>query len=282
MATRKKNDSMTFEIVNVTPLLAGVWLEKVNPKHRNRKVSERIVDEYAMVMAEGEWSASASQISFTVDGALDNGQHRLHAITRAWELLDQPADFGIPMGVLRGTREDDFLKIDVGRSRTVSQFLEGKYALERATAARLIYMALTDGRFHSHKINPHATLEFEHTWDKDLAPIAARSKAVGKQLRVPASVVLAVMGQARRSQWGWMVDSFLESLNSGEGLSHGDPQLALLKASAIRDRSGSSKYAIPYAYIVRAWNAYTKGASLTRFTKVVNADGTVDLGEVRK
>lgn len=66
--------------VMVTPELAANWLEN---NRVNRHVRPQRVDEYAAMMENGEWVRNGERISFTEDGLMINGQHRLSAICKS-------------------------------------------------------------------------------------------------------------------------------------------------------------------------------------------------------
>jgi hypothetical protein len=69
-------------MVQVTPELAQKWLGLGNPS--NRRISKTRVDSYAKMMNANQWLASpTSAISFSKDGMLLNGHHRLHAVIQS-------------------------------------------------------------------------------------------------------------------------------------------------------------------------------------------------------
>lgn len=67
---------LTVEVVEVTPLLAQVWIAR---NHRHRPVEPKRVRKYARRMAVGEWGLNGKCITFDADGVLLGGQHRLLA-----------------------------------------------------------------------------------------------------------------------------------------------------------------------------------------------------------
>lgn len=278
-----RSNKPKFEIVEVTPQLAREWLDMPSPRHQNRRPSEQFIDDYAQAMLDGEWSATASILHFSPgwhDDYLEDGTHRLNAVIRAWEILGEPDDFSVRMGVLRGGDPDDFRKIDQGRARATHQFTSGPYAIERATAARIIAMA-QQGKFIARRMPMTLNAALVDEWDADMIPIAQRAKQAAKVVDIPASIILAVMAQARRTSHGPMVDGFLEGIVTETGLIRNDPRIALIKrgrSGRIKAEStggGGERQRIPYSYIVKAWNAYATGKTLQSFVFAKDYKGRI-------
>lgn len=99
----------TIRVVNVTPAIAKAWL-----KHNtnNRNLSHITVSRYANDMAECRWEFAADPIRFDDNGALIDGQHRLHAIAA------QPAGFSIPMLVVTKLATSAQMVMDQPKVRT--------------------------------------------------------------------------------------------------------------------------------------------------------------------
>lgn len=66
-----------FTIETVTPMKAARWLKR---NIANRRVSPKVVRNYAGDMSRGEWLLNGEAIKFDRDGNLLDGQHRLGAI----------------------------------------------------------------------------------------------------------------------------------------------------------------------------------------------------------
>src|SRR4030095_5230551 len=73
--------AITTEIKSITPELALQWLESSNL--HNRPVRQSVVMKYARDMATGNWHLTHQGISFTDDGILIDGQHRLWAVVES-------------------------------------------------------------------------------------------------------------------------------------------------------------------------------------------------------
>lgn len=106
----------------ITPELAKIYLEQVDPILRNRIINPRYVDLYARDMKAGKWKTTHQGIAFDKDGYLRDGQHRLSAIIKA----------GVPivMTVSRNLPENSYAGIDSGLKRSARDILSlsGDYA----------------------------------------------------------------------------------------------------------------------------------------------------------
>lgn len=94
----------------ITPEVAKSYLRLNNPN--NRKISPRVVEDYARQMRRGEFRLTHQGIGFLTDGTLGDGQHRLLGIVKS----------GCPvqMQVTRGLTQADILAVDRGKTRSVS------------------------------------------------------------------------------------------------------------------------------------------------------------------
>ena len=116
-----------FEIV-VTPDVAQKYLSK--DYEHNRHISNKIVEDYARMMRIGKWNEEApNTIVITNDGVLLDGQHRLMAVVKS----------GVPIKMTFTVcdSESAFEYIDIGKTRSASDFLDVKNRNETASVARV-------------------------------------------------------------------------------------------------------------------------------------------------
>lgn len=106
---------LSIEEVRISPQMAKSWLGDNSLLQRN--LSRLTVEAFARDMKAGAWQLTHQGIAFNAEGALVDGQHRLHAII----LADTP----VMMLVTRGVVLDVTGPIDIGRKRETS-FLMGK------------------------------------------------------------------------------------------------------------------------------------------------------------
>jgi hypothetical protein len=78
--------TLTVSIEKVTPLVATKLLEGNTSNYR--KLNNRTVDRYAILMKQGKWVTEACMIVLAEDGTLINGQHRLTAVQKAQIAID--------------------------------------------------------------------------------------------------------------------------------------------------------------------------------------------------
>lgn len=79
MNTAVKYNEIYAEIVEITPEIAGEWLEK---NIGNRPLSKAAIEKYASDIRSGHWSLNHQGIAFDKKGNLADGQHRLYAIIK--------------------------------------------------------------------------------------------------------------------------------------------------------------------------------------------------------
>lgn len=79
--------------VYLTPAYAQRLLERnVN----NRKISEKVIQKYIAEIRAGEWRLTPGGLGFDDQGALIDGQHRLHAIIRSNQAVPMLITLGLP------------------------------------------------------------------------------------------------------------------------------------------------------------------------------------------
>lgn len=134
LSARKGGEEMKLQVVSITPNKARLWLQK---NTKNRKLRQHHVDKLAADMAKGRWVLNGQTISFSVDGTLNDGQHRLHAIIKSGATIQSCVAFGVDDPAAFKTIDVNILK------RGVDQIL-GMMGIENsihisAIARRLLY-----------------------------------------------------------------------------------------------------------------------------------------------
>ena len=114
---------MRAKIETITPAQALEILERHNP--RNRSVSEKTVQSYAIDMKNGRWTLTHQGIALDVNGDLQDGQHRLWAVV----FSDTPCKFWVFRDMPISTDQDGIEmftmdSIDRGRIRTTGQQMQ--------------------------------------------------------------------------------------------------------------------------------------------------------------
>ena len=98
---------MTSTVEFITPAIAEEYLKKNTD---NRPLSNNTVNKYVREIENGEWKRNGESISFSEDGVLLNGQHRLHAIIKSGHTIETV--------VVRGCDNDSFTTCDGGKARS--------------------------------------------------------------------------------------------------------------------------------------------------------------------
>lgn len=111
---------------------------------RNRDIKQRIVNEYADLMARGKWADTGQTVSFSKSGVLLNGQHRLYANRQ----LGYPP---VPLLVVAGLEDDVQEFIDKGVKRGACDSIRIRFgsgsSTANAAAARIIAIYRRGGGF---------------------------------------------------------------------------------------------------------------------------------------
>lgn len=252
-------------VMLVTPETAADWLDNRNVKNRSKSsVTGR---RYARLMEAKRWKCTHQGIAFDREGWLIDGQHRLMAIVAT----------GIPVKLfvipfVDGMDDETFDVLDSGHRRQAAQLLSGPGANARAAAAR--YLGVADGSFvgPEYRIAQDIIATSVETADvlevvKEWPELMAWASSVGtpnRNAHVPPGPHLAVLAQAERSEHRDRIESWLDGINSGVGLTAQDPRL-LVRNRFTKDRKTWDSQAgrcSAYRLLVKAWNAHATGTTL--------------------
>jgi hypothetical protein len=135
----------------VTPEMAKEWLQK---NTRNRNISQRKVDSYAVDMKNGNWHEHHQGIAFYFNGEVADGQHRLEAIVKSGVSVLLMVTFGIPI--------ESAIGIDVHRARKTDDVLRitGQSAWIGKDESAIIKMIMTAGNQANNAPSPSVVAEF--------------------------------------------------------------------------------------------------------------------------
>jgi hypothetical protein len=253
---RAKKVGMFSEIVTLTPAMAEVILADCN--HGNRPLI------WAEAIKDGRWRLTSQGISFSRDGGLNNGQHRLTGTIAAAT--------PIPMLVVFGEDREAFDILDTGSVRGGSDTLHVAGYKNTATlsaAARLLRIILSDAPGSNASFSNdiiRQTVEEHHPLLEDAT---THGHNVGKKLRTSAGAVTAALYLIRRhSAHSNRLDVFVGRLLAGTDLRARDPILVLregLIRSEFSETNGFGSAVRICAAVILAWNKWVNGrtASLT-------------------
>ena len=260
--------SMKTETMEISPSLATTWLEK---NTRNRPLNQRVIDSLSHQIKTGKWQLNGESIIISETGKVLDGQHRLHSIVNS--------QTSIKSVVVLGAKDDSFLTIDTGKSRSGSNVLalEGHdyYSPKAALISLLIYYKR--GIFFNYaigKINqvkkkrlPITNMEllnFANNHKREIQEaIDFAVSDLSKKCKFMAVSNLAFFYYILDKKDAQDSRQFLEKLVSGENLSSNSP-IYILRETLLREYRSSKKSLIisRMVYVVKAWNAFRSNTSM--------------------
>ncbi len=199
----------------ITPECATEMLER---NEGNRSLRNGIVKKYSRLMREGLWNANVPEsITFTADGKLIDGQHRLNAIVDA----DVPVALNVTI-LARGASHDG---IDVGAKRCVKDILlieHGKRATNSTLSSVAAFIRYREMNFRpTEEVTKISISEIEiiDEFNKDSDTWLAVTDLVRKGNAVPlASIQFAILATYMAIKCGVsesLLENFYSIVNSG-------------------------------------------------------------------
>jgi hypothetical protein len=261
-----------MEAIKVTPKIATEWLEK---NTNNRSIRDYHVEALARDMREGRWKINGDTIRFDAEGNLADGQHRLWAILNSGTTQQ--------MFVVRGISVDAFDTIDSGALRTAGDALHrsGFTNTNHLAAATRVLNWYDHGHLreewsrwrrmtHSEIINYVKTTPGVH----DAVRRVKNSQQLNRMSVGAALPAIAFLGNQVAPE---LTERFLLGVETGEGLSGGDPRLTL-RDWYFNHQRGSTRIEAPvqFALGVKAFNAFAEAKPL-RVLKMLDNETVPDV-----
>jgi hypothetical protein len=249
-------NTVTTEIVKVTPDMAREWLEN---NKINRRIRTQNVLKYSRDMQAGRWLLNGDAIRFDANGGVLDGQHRLLAISRA----------GIPVEtlVIRGLAPEVQETIDIGAVRTIADALQLRGQASSTTLAAIgrfvvVYDRSLIGQVGTKPTNAEIIAYISAT------PTMSRAVDVASKARVlpvTPSAVAAAFHICARIDADAAEQFYINQLIDCMGLTDGDMALALLRRYQ-RESSGGKRMdkTDVFRYAIYAWNYFRKGRRMTK------------------
>jgi hypothetical protein len=256
----------TMELVTVTPALAAQWLERM-PKNRNLR--QGWVNTLAHAIEQKDWQFNGEPIRFGRDGALLDGQHRLHAIIQA----DQSADFI----VVTGLEPDSIYVTDTGKPRSASDALHLRGEKDAHALAGACHWLIIWEQAHNLTRIGGSGRQFAPTI-ADILRVLDKNPSLRHALPHGNRLRKSLTGGP--SLWGFLafllqgIDPedaafFFERLLDGADLK-GDSPLLLLRKRLTERRPGQAGAPMPPreigALTIKAWNFYREGKSIAQLS----------------
>ena len=227
----------------------------------NRSLNRRKVDRLADQMRSSTFENTGEPIIVSQEGVLNDGQHRLVALSEADVTVDLDVRFGIARRV--------FTKTNTGASRTSSDVLAirgvaGGASIAPAVRLLILYRRGLPGSIREFVSNAEVDEGFQR-W--------TGFEAIGKQIAglgfprgVRSTPLLAVAYLASRSPGKEKLPNWLETLATGVGTGKGDPAY-ILRERLMRgvDAAVGTRESLVerFALMILSWNAYGHGDAMT-------------------
>lgn len=264
-------------------------IEMVSPEYakeilkgnvKNRALNARRVNALAAAIKRGEWMMNGDAVRISKGGRLLDGQHRLSAVAQSGETVE--------MLIIRGLDDSVFDTIDTGgRARGASDILQlsgVKNASVVAAAARMIFLYKLKGNpFHGTPEDAPTVTQIKSFCEKNEGIESAASFIAGRSSvckMIPASVATFCLFAMREVNHE-SADEFMDSINSGEGLSRGDAALALrerLLNNMMTNKVKLSRY-YTAALVIKAFRRHMAGEKVSTLRVSEHEKNIFDLGK---
>lgn len=248
------------EMVTVTPALAALLLSK---NDGNRHLSAITVDRIRRDIEGGRWEINGESIVLSIEGKLNDGQHRCQAVV----------DCGRPIRTIMvfGVSRESRMTVDQGSGRRVSDFLVMNgvtNATRIAAVASFIWMYKNRGML--------STTGRDRPTKSEALLVANHYRDIPDSLQfVNRSLVSKLAPVTCLAFCHWAIgqrstitetNAFFEKLITGEKLERGDP--ILYTRQRLFNITGRDAFLSRVELIFRAWNAYRLKERVTRITIV--------------
>lgn len=250
----KAQKDVLVQTVDLTPALARVLLSR---NDGNRRISDALVTSYARDISTGGWTFNGEPIILSLDGKLNDGQHRCEAVVAA----DKPIKTILVIGVDRETRTT----LDQGRVRSAGDFLamNGHHTANvLGAAASLYWQYLTFGQLARGSTQRPTKGEVMRCVEQhgDIAKSVSFCQRKGIGTVGGHSLISFVHFAVWKRAGRMSADEFIKSLVDGVGLSAQNPIL-YCRNRLINER-GKLRGNFKAELIFKAWNAQRRGETL--------------------
>ncbi len=249
------------EIITLTPEIAEALLAN-NPNNRTLRMS--LISAIAADITAGKWDLNGETIIVSKTGELNDGQNRCHAILEAKKSVRTAIMFGVD--------RDSRYTVDMGVSRQASDFLAMEGAKNAVVAAAIARgLKCHESGFDSWNSGNLVTRPMvrQKYWDLEKqiqAAVVVTGHPVFKRFSWPACGVAYVLIRKRNAA---EAEVFFARLQDGVGLRSGNPILALRNRMMHYDQKKDRlKAPEKCAMIIRYWNAYRSGQSVSQKLQV--------------
>lgn len=262
-----KPDQYT-ELVYVT----HQWAEDALSRNvGNRRISEMHVRIWEERYNKGRYRLTHQGIAFDREGYLNDGQHHLHGFQRS----KSP---GFWTSVTYNVDRASFAAIDGGILRAPAQLIDGGNADKKAAAARMLlqYPRIS---LPTQRVETEDVLEAYRALQEFIDPAVDMAGQVYRATKINIPMLAATLSVPMSTGYATnKILDFVAGVSEGAGLEADDARLALRNRYTVEASHLNKSDRLSGAYfIIRAWNAYARGESLTKLQrprggKVLNSD----------
>lgn len=240
-------------LAEMTP---DLYLKLMSGNTSNRKPRRQAAERMSNDIAAGRWIFTGDTIKVSTDGVLLDGQHRL----MAWDRSGRPR--GMWVLIVYGVMKEAQMVMDRHAKRSVTDCLALSLNITATTqmvaALNVIgRVGLTGTRFKWHPMTETEMAMCFEEWIDDFQAISSTG------VRIYRSAVIAALMQYRSYSEGDAM-AFASSLATGEGLSKGDPILALRNYIIKTVGGGGTQAAETYAKCVAAICAHAERRTIDK------------------
>lgn len=256
-----KHPPSTSKIIEFSPALSDYILTNLSRDNRPRKLAK--IRRYAQDLAEGRWGLTGDTIKFGSNGILRDGQNRLAACIRAGKSFRSHVVFGIDPEL--------FPRMDIGKNRTPADIfaIAGiAYATHVAGAVRWleILTSANPGDRGAQFSNEELLAAYREKFDSDKLEHSIQcALAVRRSTRHPVAPLAAlhyIFAQKNRQK----ADSFFDEWVTDRAQRARAPTRYLQRRLVEVARQSNQRLHenVRNAFIIKAWNAYIAGRSLSK------------------
>lgn len=258
---------MKFKDATITPRYAQQLLAR---NDGNRKIRLTTVNKYAAMMLAGRWVENGDVIRVGKTGRLLDGQHRLHAVIES--------GVSIRCGLVLDVDETTFSTIDTGATRSTQEIVRmtGRINVAASAAVASLLWRMIQGASGGTPLPAAYVCTILDRWPEiEDAAHRAMSATTAYRLATPATIGAALLYLNTIAGKPAMAERFITGLNTGEGLTKGDPVFSL-RQRLINMRAGAARHSTRnlWGAVVRVIDAMEAGESLSA-VQIVNEGNSV-------
>ncbi|MFE1363237.1 hypothetical protein ACFW84_03215 [Streptomyces anulatus] len=255
--TEEPGENLVSQVIKVTPEIAEKFLSRASV---NRRLDMGQVGALADTIRRGEWKLTHQGIAFDKEGALLDGQHRLHAIIES----ESPVE----MVVFHGLPKEVFPVLDTGKRRSAADTLLStgeKYLTLLSSTIRHVIL------FNAIPNDPWSGARAYVSNDRILSTFNEDKARYGEAVTVGRELSKHLFTSQTAAAVGYFlttevapaadIDQWLSGLKSGANLDSGDARLALREVPRETQKRGSRRrmgVRDQVAIYIKAWNAWVE------------------------